>query len=103
MEPPPVKAKRPMRKKGKRGKAFDVIQREFSRAVKERDNHTCQMADGDCFGILEAHHVKGKARHGELRGDPDNGITLCSFHHAWVHNNGLAFIKFYKEWRKARG
>ena len=49
--------------------------------VKKRDNWKCRMANEDCLGRLEAHHILNWADHPELRYEINNGITLCHFHH----------------------
>lgn len=52
--------------------------------VFDRDRHTCQV----CHQVgkyLEGHHIKSFAEYPEFRYDMDNGITLCSSCHKWVH------------------
>ena len=49
--------------------------------VKTRDNFKCKIANKDCSGKLEAHHILSFAKFPELRFDINNGITLCRFHH----------------------
>lgn len=46
-----------------------------------RDNFKCKIANPDCNGRLEAHHILGFTLYPELRYDINNGITLCHFHH----------------------
>lgn len=55
--------------------------REWSRQIKNRDYWRCQIANDDCSGRVEAHHILGWASHPELRYEIKNGITLCHFHH----------------------
>lgn len=57
------------------------LHREWSNSVKKRDNWTCRIADVNCDGRLEAHHILGWKSHPELRYQLNNGITLCHFHH----------------------
>lgn len=57
------------------------LHREWGKKVKERDNHKCRIADNNCDGRLEAHHILGWAEHPELRYEVNNGITLYHFHH----------------------
>ena len=53
----------------------------WSRAVKVRDGYRCKIANQDCGGILEVHHILPWRSHVELRYETNNGITLCHFHH----------------------
>lgn len=54
---------------------------EWKRLCKERDKHTCRIADENCTGGLEVHHILGYKDYPELRYEMNNGITLCHFHH----------------------
>jgi hypothetical protein len=38
---------------------------------------------GDCAGRLHAHHVLPRSRGG--KDELGNGLTLCDFHHKYVH------------------
>lgn len=46
-----------------------------------RDNWKCKIANPDCNGRIEAHHILGWRSHPELRYQVNNGITLCHAHH----------------------
>jgi len=46
-----------------------------------RDNFACKIANPDCDGHIEAHHILGWSDHPELRYEINNGITLCHAHH----------------------
>jgi len=50
-------------------------------SVKRRDNWKCRIADVNCSGRLEAHHILNWKYYPELRYDINNGITLCHNHH----------------------
>lgn len=50
-------------------------------AQKRRDNWKCRIADANCKGRLEAHHILDWKNHPELRYVINNGITLCRAHH----------------------
>mgnify|MGYP001590433984 CR=1 FL=1 len=50
--------------------------RLWREAVFKRDNWTCVFC-GQRGGKLEADHIKAYATHPELRGDVDNGRTVC--------------------------
>lgn len=56
------------------------LHREWSNSVKNRDK-ICRIADVNCDGRLEAHHILGWTKYPELRYDIKNGITLCHAHH----------------------
>jgi len=59
--------------------------REWRKAVYERDDHTCQK----CLvrgGSLQAHHILPWALFPELRFEVENGITLCKFCHNRYHS-----------------
>jgi len=46
-----------------------------------RDNFKCKIANQDCNGKIEAHHILGYTEYAELRYEINNGITLCHAHH----------------------
>ena len=46
-----------------------------------RDNFKCKIADQNCKGRIEAHHILGWTAYPELRYQLNNGITLCHAHH----------------------
>lgn len=54
---------------------------EWMRQVKNRDYWQCLIANNDCSGRVEAHHILPWRDHPELRYQINNGITLCHFHH----------------------
>jgi hypothetical protein len=49
--------------------------------VFTRDNFKCRVADSDCDGGLQAHHISRWSDYPELRYDVNNGICLCRAHH----------------------
>jgi hypothetical protein len=55
--------------------------REWRTAVFERDNWKCRIADINCDGQLQAHHILRWSEYPELRYVINNGITLCVAHH----------------------
>jgi hypothetical protein len=75
--------------------------RAWHDAVLGRDRRRCQLPlryDGSvpipqCQGQLEAHHIRGRA--GPLLTDVDNGVTLCTGHHRFVHGYGQRMAR---EW-----
>ena len=54
---------------------------EWRIAVYKRDNYSCRIADTQCSGRIEAHHILAWRDHPNLRFAVNNGITLCHFHH----------------------
>lgn len=59
----------------------DPLQKQWRRAVKDRDRWQCRFASMLCAGRLEAHHIKPWKEYPALRFDVSNGITLCHKHH----------------------
>lgn len=53
----------------------------WRKSVWLRDSYACKIANPDCAGRIEAHHILGWAEHPELRYEINNGITLCHAHH----------------------
>ena len=65
-------------------KVWDNVKlRQWTKAVKERDNHTCQYCEAT--ENLEAHHVFPKSRFPALAYDLNNGRTLCQSCHIEEH------------------
>lgn len=57
------------------------LHRDWSKNVKNRDGWKCKIANDNCSGRLEAHHILGWSDYPELRYELNNGITLCHAHH----------------------
>lgn len=55
--------------------------KQWKYAVYKRDNFRCKIANPDCNGRIEAHHILGWSLYPELRYEINNGITLCHAHH----------------------
>jgi 5-methylcytosine-specific restriction endonuclease McrA len=90
-------------------KSMKARLREWSKAVRARDNYTCQvcgitqdqlLATGK-KSYLNAHHLIEKMCIGELRYDVNIGITLCPGCHKWnkksAHNNACWFANWLKD------
>ena len=60
---------------------FNPEYREWRMSVFKRDNFKCKIANEDCKGRLEAHHILPWRDYVELRYQINNGITLCHAHH----------------------
>ena len=59
----------------------DPLVKQWRIEVKKRDNYTCRIADNNCDGRLEVHHILRWSEFPELRYKTNNGITLCHAHH----------------------
>lgn len=59
----------------------DPLVKEWRMEVKKRDNFSCRIADNNCGGKLEVHHILRWSEFPELRYKTNNGITLCHAHH----------------------
>ena len=57
------------------------LNKQWRKEVWLRDKFTCRIADNNCDGRIEAHHILGWSEHPELRYKINNGITLCHAHH----------------------
>lgn len=53
----------------------------WRRGIYKRDNFKCKIADKNCKGRIEAHHILSFTKYPELRYKINNGITLCHAHH----------------------
>jgi len=73
-----IKDRTQLKKEGDRRSSAYVTWRK---EVWLRDNFKCKIANLDCNGKIEAHHISGYSKHPELRFIINNGITLCHAHH----------------------
>ena len=67
-------------KKGERN-MHDPLVKQWRKQVKDRDGWACRIADNNCDGRLEVHHILRWSEFPELRYQINNGITLCHAHH----------------------
>lgn len=57
--------------------------------IYKRDGHSCQFPDCKWpMGSLNAHHIHMKWYNPELIFKLENGITLCQYHHKYIHKVG---------------
>lgn len=70
---------------------------EWRRQVWLRDNFKCKIANPNCQGKIEAHHILSWSEHPELRYEINNGITLCHAHHPRVRAEEKRLIPTFKE------
>ena len=59
---------------------------EWAKHVKLRDGGMCQNCGAE-RARLHAHHIAPRSRRPDLKYDLNNGITLCSNCHDWVHTH----------------
>ena len=81
----------------KRQERNDVSYKTWRRQVWLRDNFKCKIANPDCAGRIEAHHILGWANYPELRYEVNNGITLCHAHHPFKRAEEKRLIPFFQE------
>jgi hypothetical protein len=78
-------------------KDLDVQYIYWVKEVKNRDKWTCRIADDNCKGRLEAHHILDYKHYPELRYDINNGITLCHAHHPRGREREAKLSPYFKE------
>jgi len=67
---------------GRHNRSFhDPEYKQWRLGVYRRDGYKCKIADEDCEGRIEAHHILRWRDFPKLRYNVNNGITLCHFHH----------------------
>lgn len=72
--------------KNKYGMSRRRVDRDWQKAVRERDAYTCQRC-GVVQRYIHAHHVAPRSRRPDLRHDVSNGKCLCVSCHGWVHTH----------------
>lgn len=65
----------------KQDRRNDSLYKDWRKNVWLRDNFRCKIANPDCSGRIEAHHILSWSEYPELRYQINNGITLCHAHH----------------------
>lgn len=63
--------------------------KDWKRAVREKDGYTCQRC-GKYDPYIHAHHVNPRSQRPDLIRDVANGKCLCASCHAWVHRHPIA-------------
>lgn len=82
--------------KSKRDKALYENLKNWSMQVKERDRFKCAICGGT--EELQAHHILEKKMFPKYMLDLDNGITLCSRHHAFSKESAHHSAIFFNLW-----
>jgi hypothetical protein len=75
----------------------DPLQKQWSLSVKKRDGWKCQIADSNCKGRMESHHILSWKDFPELRYEVNNGITLCHAHHPRVKSEEKRLSPYFME------
>ena len=61
----------------------------WRKRIFKRDGYKCQFVGCKYkYGTLNAHHIWMKWYNPELIYKARNGITLCTYHHNYVHKKG---------------
>ena len=74
----------------------------MKKAVKERDNHMCQVC-GEKDKILECHHIFPQSKYPDLIHNTSNMITLCQKCHRKYHDKfegsegAVSFAKYIRD------
>ena len=90
---PSQAAKSGKRRTSRRKVEHDVLEAEWKRQVRERDDFTCQFPGCRTrHKFIHAHHIAPKSQRKDLKYVVENGICLCFKHHEWVHNNPLKSV-----------
>lgn len=79
------------------GERRSYMYANWRKQVWLRDNFKCKIANPDCGGRVEAHHILGWASYPELRYEVNNGITLCHAHHPKKRAEEKRLIPFFQE------
>lgn len=69
------------------GKKRVFVSRETYDLVFARDKGMCRLADKNCNGELNLHHIIYRSEDKSKINDVDNCIMLCDYHHRLVHSN----------------
>ncbi len=75
----------------------DSASNYWRKQVKLRDGNKCKIANKDCNGQLEVHHILTWKDYPELRYDINNGITLCHFHHPRKEVEVISLSPFFQK------
>lgn len=70
---------------------YDTTYKIWMKEVKQRDQWQCQLANQDCHGPVEAHHILPWSQFPQSRYNINNGITLCRRHHPRRRTDEIRF------------
>ena len=72
--------------------------KQWAKAVKERDDYTCRVCGlRDTGAGMHAHHVKPWSKYPGLRYDVDNGVALCRQHNLEMGNKEVVRLSYKDE------
>ncbi len=71
------------------------LYKQWRTQVYKRDTYHCQWPHCQMKCKLNAHHIKKWHNSPALRFHPNNGITLCSYHHKLIKNNEENYEQFF--------
>lgn len=74
---------------------IDPADTAFSKAIRLRDEFTCQVCGRVDEGGLQVHHIFGR-RFENTRYEPDNIVTVCFSCHRKFHENPAFAVDFMK-------
>lgn len=75
----------------------DMAYKEWRKQVWLRDKFVCKIANPNCNGRIEAHHILSWRDYPELRYEVNNGITLCHAHHPRKKEEEAKLSPYFKE------
>lgn len=79
----------------------DPEYKKWRKNIYERDHWKCQWPD--CGkGKVQAHHIYRWNDFPGLRYHPDNGISLCKYHHKLITGNEDAYIQLFMKINKEK-
>lgn len=84
------------RKKSDKTKMIEKLDKLWSLAVRTRDRFQCRKEGCPANGRRNSQggHIWGRS-HKAVRWDPDNGITMCYYHHIhWSHREPVEFTEW---------
>lgn len=70
------------------GRSKRKADKEWSKAVKERDQYICQRC-GVYNKYNHAHHVATRSQRPDLKYEVSNGKTLCNSCHTYIHHHAI--------------
>lgn len=75
----------------------DPQYKQWRQNIKKRDHHTCQWPGCSSKKKLNVHHIYRWSDFPGLRYHPNNGITLCRFHHDNIKGLEDSYSQFFSQ------
>lgn len=73
----------------------DLHYKKWRKNIFERDDFKCQWPNCNLKKKLNAHHIHKWSDYPGLRFHPNNGITLCKYHHDYIRNMEEEYASFF--------